>query len=87
MRGTVLNHVTNCRLLFSGTSGTTVIIVTVDHMTLRDNTKRDSAILTKGTYGSDHMTDELKKLINKGGGRRLTFFNNFVLVADTVILI
>jgi hypothetical protein len=68
----------------TGTSGQTFIIVTVDHLLLRDNTKRDSATLTKGVYGSDQMGDELKTLVNKGGGRKVSFFSNLVLVADTV---
>ena len=68
-------------------SGQTAIVVTVDHMMLRDNTKRDSATLSRGIYGADHMGDEIKKLINYGNGRKLTFFSNLVLVADTVELL
>lgn len=72
--------------MFSGTGGQTVIVVTVDHVELRDKTKKDSASLTKGALGSDHMADELMKLINKGGGRRVAHFSNLVLTADAVEL-
>ncbi|KAI0234506.1 hypothetical protein LSAT2_015217 [Lamellibrachia satsuma] len=70
----------------TGTGGQTVIVVTVDHVELRDKTKKDSASLTKGALGSDHMADELMKLINKGGGRRVAHFSNLVLTADVVEL-
>ena len=61
--------------------------MTVDHMMLRDNTKRDSATLSRGIYGADHMGDEIKKLVNYGGGRKLTYFSGLVLKADTVDLL
>ena len=60
--------------------------MTVDHVELRDKTKMDSATLTKGALGSDHMGDELMKLINTGGGRRVAHFSNLVLRADVVEL-
>ena len=56
-------------------------------MMLRDNTKRDSATLSRGIYGADHMGDEIKKLVNYGGGRKLTYFSGLVLKADTVDLL